>query len=350
MATFLSARFNTKFLRFSLSSSSLISIRLIPQNPFLDSTPPFSEQKCTNPVFFTSSNFITSSPNSCRFPAFSEEKSLKFSEPDLNFVRFYSQNLSHEKPLNPNYVSLKPHSNPTQTLFDAKPRNSYLSFIRSYSTPSPKFKIPILMQGKETNFIPSSFKYYSNSTTGTPSLQDKEKKRGPNSTSCSAIPSEVSDSEKPRDPTQVHEFQHQEIVGPTVERDVSSLAEETRQVLQNLGKTAYNLSNAVALLGLVQLSCGAWISYTTRASPLTEISIQSFAAFAFPFSLAFLLRQTLKPMSFFRKMEEHGRLQILTLALQVSKSLNLFFLRARLISFTCIVGMLVGLLLATWSN
>lgn len=203
-------------------------------------------------------------------------------------------------------------------------------------------------QGKPTNDCPSFFKQYSNSTQTPP--EEKQKNPDPNSISSSSTSSVDSESEKPKNPGPNFEFQHQEIVGPTVERDGSALAEETRQVLQNLKKTVYELSKVVALLGLVQLSCGAWISYSTGTPPLSAVSIQSFVAFAFPFSLAFLLRQTLKPMIFFRKMEEQGRLQILTLALQVSKCLNLYFLRVRVVSFTCIVGMLMGLLFATWSN
>lgn len=146
------------------------------------------------------------------------------------------------------------------------------------------------------------------------------------------------------------EFKHQEIEGPTVERDVSALANEMRQVLEVLVKTVYDLSKVVALLGLVQLSCGAWISYTTQSSPLSEISIQSFAAFAFPFSLAFLLRRSLEPIKFFRKMEEIGRLQILTLSLQAAKSLNTLFVRVRGVSYGCVLGMLIALLYATLSK
>ncbi|KAG9449506.1 hypothetical protein H6P81_009471 [Aristolochia fimbriata] len=158
------------------------------------------------------------------------------------------------------------------------------------------------------------------------------------------------ESEKTQYPSQNPEFKHQEIEGPTVERDLSALAVETREVLDNLQKTAYNLSKSMALLGLAQLGCGAWIAYTTKSSPLTEVSIQSFSAFAFPFALAFLLRRSVLPMRFFRKMEEQGRLQILTLSLQTSKCLNLLFLRARVITVFCILGVSLGMSYAIWSN
>ncbi|XXG56537.1 hypothetical protein AAC387_Pa03g3923 [Persea americana] len=317
MASSLSRRFTAKLLRSSLSPSSLFSSRLISQNPSHDSLSSytqsrlstFSEQRPTNPI----------------------------------------SNLSEERPIYPsslNSIFMKSYSSTTQAPCIDKPINPNLSFIRSYSSSAMNLKFQTLPQGKSTNHCSSFFKLYSNSTQTPP--EEKQKNPDPNPISSSSPSSDDSDSEKPENHSQNFEFQHQEIVGPTVERDVSALAEETRQVLQNLKKTIYELSKVVALLGLVQLSCGAWISYSTGAPPLSEVSIQSFVAFAFPFSLAFLLRQALKPMIFFRKMEEQGRLQILTLALQVSKCLNLFFLRARVVSFSCIVSMLIGLMFATW--
>ncbi|KAB1224819.1 hypothetical protein CJ030_MR1G028669 [Morella rubra] len=157
-----------------------------------------------------------------------------------------------------------------------------------------------------------------------------------------------SESEKPHNPSpypsQNPDFKHQEIEGPTVERDLSALANETREVLGSMTKTMCGLSKAVAILGLVQLGLGAWISYINNSSPFSEISIQSSVAFAFPFSLAFMLRQSLKPMFFFKKMEEQGRLQILTLTLQIFKNLNVLFVRVRGVSFICVAGLSIGFL------
>lgn len=141
-------------------------------------------------------------------------------------------------------------------------------------------------------------------------------------------------------------LRHQEIVGPTVERDVSALANETREVLEKMRRSIYNLSRSLALLGLAHLGLGAWIAYT--AAPPQEVTVQGLAAFAFPFSVAFLLRRALKPLSFFNKMEEQGRLQILTLTLQVSKNLNLLFLRVRVVSLFCVVGISIGSSVALW--
>ena len=136
-----------------------------------------------------------------------------------------------------------------------------------------------------------------------------------------------------------------------MERDLSSLANETREVLEGMMKNIYGLSKVVAFLGLVQLGLGAWITYTSgSSSPVSEVSVQSFLAFAFPFSLAFVLRQSLKPMYFFKKMEEQGRLQILTLTLQVAKQLNVFFVRVRGVSLACIVGLSAGVLYAVVSR
>ncbi|KAH7570681.1 hypothetical protein JRO89_XS05G0155100 [Xanthoceras sorbifolium] len=147
-------------------------------------------------------------------------------------------------------------------------------------------------------------------------------------------------------PSQNPDFKHQEIEGPTVERDLSALANETRGVLDDMMRKIYSLSRAVALLGLFQLGLGAWISYITRSAPIMEVSIQSFVAFGFPFTLALMLRRSLKPMYFFKKMEEQGRLQILTLTLQIAKNLNVLFLRVRGVSYLCAAGMSFGLLLS----
>ncbi|KAM7266257.1 hypothetical protein ACFE04_004154 [Oxalis oulophora] len=144
--------------------------------------------------------------------------------------------------------------------------------------------------------------------------------------------------DKPQTETE-SDFKHQEIQGPTVERDLSPLANETREVLHTMMKNIYSLSKALALLALLHLALGASTAYLTQPSPITQLSIQSFAAFAFPFTLAFMLRHCLKPMHFFNKMEQLGRLQILTLTLQIAKNLNLMFIRVRGVSIMCSLGM-----------
>ncbi|KAK2965271.1 hypothetical protein RJ640_015769 [Escallonia rubra] len=150
------------------------------------------------------------------------------------------------------------------------------------------------------------------------------------------------ETETPQDPCQYPspkpEFKHQEITGPTVERDLSPLGKETREELKTMTRSMYRLSNAFALLGLFQLGFGAWISYVTRSEPIFELTVQSVLAFAIPFALALLLRRSVKPMEFFMKMEEQGRLQILTVALQIAKNVNVFFLRVRGVAYLCMAG------------
>ncbi|KAJ0735038.1 hypothetical protein HanPI659440_Chr11g0427391 [Helianthus annuus] len=171
----------------------------------------------------------------------------------------------------------------------------------------------------------------------------------------SLTPKFFSTSTPQPDPDQTHkpnnnpnktleDFQHQEITGPTVERDDSALANETRQVLDEMSKRVFIVSKSLALLGLFQLGLGAWISYVTKGNPIPEVSVQSVLAFGLPFSLSLMLRRSLKPIGFFRKMEEQGRLQILTLALQVAKSVNVFFVRLNVVSYLCIGGASLGLL------
>lgn len=144
------------------------------------------------------------------------------------------------------------------------------------------------------------------------------------------------------EPKKPEELKHQEIEGPTVERDVSALGNETRQVLEGMMKNMYSLSGAMGVLGLTQLFLGGAILYATRSDPMREMTIQSCIAFGFPFAMALMVRRSLKPMHFFKKMEELGRLQILTLTLQVAKNLNLLFVRARLVSILCVAGLCLG--------
>lgn len=159
-----------------------------------------------------------------------------------------------------------------------------------------------------------------------------------------------SESDPEKYPSKNPNFKHQEIEGPTVDRDLSALANETRDVLEGMMKTFYSSSKVIAALGVVQLGLGAWISYLTRSSPINEVTVMSCVAFGFPFTLAFMLRQCVKPMYFFKKMEEQGRLQILTLTLQVAKSMNTFFVRVRGVSYACIVGLSAGLLFTLLSK
>ncbi|XP_047978243.1 uncharacterized protein LOC125220146 [Salvia hispanica] len=176
--------------------------------------------------------------------------------------------------------------------------------------------------------------------------------QNPNPITCSSIRF-LSNGEKKSDENPIekksNELKHQEITGPTVDRDLSALANETRQVLETMMRSVYSLSKVLAGLGLVHLGLGAWMSYSMRP-PLLEVSIQSLLAFGLPFSVAFMLRRSLKPMYFFKKMEEQGRLQILTLTLQVAKGLNTFFVRLRGVTYLCIAGASVSFIYAVLSR
>ncbi|KAF3605503.1 hypothetical protein DY000_02050809, partial [Brassica cretica] len=143
-------------------------------------------------------------------------------------------------------------------------------------------------------------------------------------------------------PEEEPKMKHQEIEGPMVERDVSALGNETRQVFEGMMENMYSLSGAMDLLGLTQLIVGGTILYVTRSNPMHEMTIQSCVALGFPFVVALMLRRSLKPMCFFKKMEEAGRLQILTLTLQVAKNLNVLFVRARVVSILCVAGLSCG--------
>jgi hypothetical protein len=222
----------------------------------------------------------------------------------------------------------------------------------SISTPQPTSQA----NGKPSHFNPShsistiqGFSHVISTNPFVPVSKPRFFSTRDASSSNPSSESEKSEKSSPY-PSQNPDFKHQEIEGPTVERDLSQLANETREVLERMMKSIYGLSRVVAVLGLVQLGLGAWITYITQSSPIKEVSLQSFLAFAFPFSLAFMLRQSLKPMHFFKKMEEQGRLQILTLTLQVAKQLNLLFVRVRGVSFLCIAGISIGVVFAFFSR
>ncbi|RZC83084.1 hypothetical protein C5167_045872 [Papaver somniferum] len=281
--------------RFSSKISSSYSSYLISQQPLnspnFTSPTSYVDQKLNIP--FSSTNSIT-----------------PLSDSSTIFSRFLG--LTQQKPLNPNHT-----------------------FIRSYSSSVSKFH--------------SSEKLIKFLTLSNPNLFLSETRRNSNPRLFSTSNEPVSDkpqtpiADESKNPNETREFKHQEIEGPTVERDVSNLANETRDVLQATMKNMFNFSRALALLGLVHLGYGAWISYATQASPFAAVSFQSISAFAFPFSLAFLLRNSLNHMAFYKKMEEMGRLQVLTLNLQILKNFNLLFVRIRGISLFCSFGLLAGL-------
>ncbi|KAL5212984.1 hypothetical protein ABZP36_023831 [Zizania latifolia] len=144
-------------------------------------------------------------------------------------------------------------------------------------------------------------------------------------------------------PASLESMRHQEIEGPTVERDTSPLADETRRELDSLCGAVQRLSASLALLGGAHLAAGAWIAY--GAAPVgveSAAAVQGVVAFAFPFTAALVLRRAIKPIAFFQKMEANGRLQVLTLCLQATKNVNLILLRTRVVAISCALGVSVG--------
>ncbi|KAK7283866.1 hypothetical protein RIF29_13614 [Crotalaria pallida] len=220
----------------------------------------------------------------------------------------------------------------------------FFTFSHSKTTP-PSFPFPNPTPQQTFNSHNNSSSFQLN-----PNLFFSTNHSKPNSNPNPDSDSKPQDHQSPY-PSQNPNFKHQEIEGPTVERDLTPLGNETREVLETMMKSMYNLSKAAALLALIQLGLGAWITYATRSAPMAEaVSVQSLMAFAFPFSLALMLRRALKPMYFFKKMEEVGRLQILTLAMQVAKQMNVLFVRVRGVSFASVAVISIGLLYAVLSR
>ncbi|XP_022733218.1 uncharacterized protein LOC111287175 [Durio zibethinus] len=288
----------------SSSFSSIFFISRQPQNPL--------HPKPLNPNF----TFTTFLPTqSDHFRSLPNQKRIT---PEINFVRSFSSSCTKSNVRNFNCSSIDRTRNPIHDILGQKSITADLDLIRSYASLSTNRNSPCSKWVSE-----HSPRYLSTSST----KADTEK------------PAKASEY-----PSQNPDFKHQEIEGPTVERDLSALANETREALEGMMKNMYGLSKAVAILGLVHLGLGAWVSYISASHTISEVSVQSILAFGFPFTLAFMLRQSLKPMDFFNKMEKQGRLQILTLTLQVVKNLSIFFVRVRGVSFLCIAGMLIGLL------
>uniref|UniRef100_A0A803LBY5 Uncharacterized protein n=2 Tax=Chenopodium quinoa TaxID=63459 RepID=A0A803LBY5_CHEQI len=122
----------------------------------------------------------------------------------------------------------------------------------------------------------------------------------------------------------------------------------------------YNVTGILALLGLAHLGIGTYYCYcytnaaasgaTTTANSSAQLFVMSALAFGFPFSMAFMLRQSLKSMHFFQKMEQIGRLQLLTSTMQISKQLRLFFIRLRAISYLCLAGLCSSFIYSLFYN
>lgn len=132
--------------------------------------------------------------------------------------------------------------------------------------------------------------------------------------------------EAPARPKSIEDFQHEEIVGPTVERDESDTANEVRASLYQLTTFMTSLRTGFLLLGSVQLVAAVWSSYFHGVGLI--LGVAQDLAFVMSFLLAYLLHLYGSRVEFFSKIEERSRMRILTLSLQAHKMLSTFFFRS----------------------
>lgn len=145
-------------------------------------------------------------------------------------------------------------------------------------------------------------------------------------------------SEKPKT---LEDFQHEEIVGPTVERDVSPVADELREALDILQKRMLSFQKSLVVLGGLQGAGAVWCYVSWHAlDPTWQLVPSALLSLL----LAFVLRQALQPISFFGKLEERSRLRIITLSLMIAKGFSSFFNRARILVAASAVALLCVLL------
>lgn len=146
-------------------------------------------------------------------------------------------------------------------------------------------------------------------------------------------------------PKTLEDFQHEEIVGPTVERDMSPVADELRKAHLEMREAIQKFTKAVLGVGVVHLMWGGMM-FRAMDSPFSHaLMTQVCASALLLFGLAYYSKQTLKPIEFFTRLEERSRLQILTLSLQVTKTLSSFFQRGYgvgLVLFVVLTANLVG--------
>ncbi|KAH7298283.1 hypothetical protein KP509_25G035400 [Ceratopteris richardii] len=143
------------------------------------------------------------------------------------------------------------------------------------------------------------------------------------------------------------DFQHEEIVGPTVERDMSPVADELRKAHLEMTEAIRKFTKALLAVGTVHLVWGGMM-FRAMESPfshglMTQVGVSALVLYG----LAYYSRQTLKPIEFFMRVEERSRIQILTLSLQVTKTLSSFFQRSYgvgLVLFVALLANLVGCL------
>jgi hypothetical protein len=140
------------------------------------------------------------------------------------------------------------------------------------------------------------------------------------------------------------DFQHEEIVGPTVERDTSPVADELRKTHLEIREVINKFSKSILAVGVVHLIWGGMMFRVIDSSfshaLLTQVCLSSFVFFG----LSYYSRQTLKPLEFFTKLEERSRLRMITLSLQVTKTFSAFFQRSYGINLALSLALTANLL------
>eukprot|EP00250_Pteridium_aquilinum_P007359 c17096_g1_i1 orf=173-1003(-) len=148
-------------------------------------------------------------------------------------------------------------------------------------------------------------------------------------------------------PKTLEDFQHEEIVGPTVERDMSPVADELRKAHLEMREAIQKFTKALLAVGAVHLVWGGMM-FRVLDSPFSHALMTQVCASALVlFGLAYYSKQALKPIEFFTRLEERSRLRILTLSLQVTKTMSSFFQRGYgvgLVLFLALTANLLGCL------
>lgn len=175
---------------------------------------------------------------------------------------------------------------------------------------------------------------------GCKSIRRFSTKASPPPSDATVVTTATEEAEETK-PKTLDDFQHEEIVGPTVERDSSRVADELRESLAVLQRRIVSFQKSLVVLGCVQGAGAVWCSVSWHAfNPTWQLPPAALLSFA----LAFVLRQALQPIAFFGKLEERSRLRIITLSLMIAKGFASFFSRARILVVISATGLLCVLL------
>eukprot|EP00249_Psilotum_nudum_P011434 c23175_g1_i1 orf=226-1272(-) len=140
-------------------------------------------------------------------------------------------------------------------------------------------------------------------------------------------------------PQSIDDFQHEEIVGPTVERDMSAVANELRETCIELRASILTLTKFLVAIGVLHVIWATLMFFTVELPFSSVLLTQVVVSATVPFGLAFHFWQSLKPMEFFTKLEERSRLRVLTLSLQVTKALAASYQRGYGIALLTIIAL-----------